>query len=258
MSVIASNWYLDLHTFFAQTNIPILTTAHEIQFKIFLQPVSYIANSGGDSGTPVCTVNSASLIARITRLTDDQASQQLAMLSIPKQPMHYKFYQTIQTSCTAPVGTTSFTTTLSAFSGNISILYFVLRQVGFSQQNVYNFQQINSFSIKDASGANIVGGNPVDGNYNLLINGKDWTKSSYLTEAFSGTSNSFVYQYAFCVDPIQAHLTGAYYTSRLFTSNEQLQIFFNSALTTALQIDVFAYSDAIIEMTANSVTKLNA
>jgi hypothetical protein len=206
----------------------------------------------------VATVNSASLIARITRLTDEQSAVQLAMLSIPKQPMHYKFYQTITTSYTAPVGTQSFTITLSAFSGHILILYFVVRQVGFSQSNIYNFQQINSFSIKDASGANIVGGNPVDGNYNLLINGKDWTKSSYLTEAFTGASNSFVYQYSFAVDPIQAHLPGAYCTSRLFTSNEQLQIFFNSSLSTAMQIDVFAYSDAVIEMTASSVIKLNA
>ena len=56
---------------------------------------------------------------------------------------------------------------------------------------------------------------------------------------------------------VHAYTTGRLLGSKTFTGAEQLQINFASALTTAANIDVYAMTESMIEISQNYVKKLS-
>jgi hypothetical protein len=251
-----SNWYLSLKSFFNQAHIPILTQNHELQIRVYMQPLANICNQSTLTGTPVCTINSAQLIARVTRLDSESVANSLAQIA--RTPKHYLFYETRYATFTVQAGVSSTTLVLTPIVGNVGMLYFVVRpSASLTGNNAFSFTAINNFAMLGAGGESIVGGTVIPSSLNLLTMGKWWSKSSYLADSFSGTSNAYVYSYSFSADPALAFENGAHYTTRKFNGSEQLQIQFGSALETNVQVDVFAYLECAIEQTATTIKKLS-
>ena len=256
MSITTSTWYLNLRTLFNQAHIALITPNHDLQIKVYMQPLANICNQSTLTGTPICTINSASLIARVTRLDSDGVFQTLA--SMAKSPKHYLYYETKLQSFNINSGVSTTSLNLTSIVGNVSVLYFIVRPTASTTgNNAFSFSAITSFSVNTAGGENIVGGAVIPSTLNLLQQGKWWAKSSYLSESFSGVSNAYVYTYSFSADPALAMLNGGYYTTRKFTGSEQIQITFTGSLGANTQIDVFAYVESAIEQTATSVKKWN-
>jgi len=250
-----SNWYVNLKTFFQQTHLPILTQNHELQIRVYMQPLSNVCNQSTLTGTPVCTINSAQLIARVTRLDANTVSETLTQIS--KAPRHYLFYETRYATFTVQSGVTSTTLVLTPIVGNVGMLYFVVRpSASLTGNNAFSFTAINNFAILGADGSNICGGTSIPSSLNLLQMGKWWAKSSYLSESFAGTSNSYVYAYCFSADPVLSFDSGAHYTVRKFVGAEQLQIQFTGSLASNVQIDVYAYLESAIEQGPTTIKKL--
>ncbi len=157
---------------------------------------------------------------------------------------------------TVQPGNTSVNYVLSSIVGPVSYLFFTVRYTNaLTGTGEYSFNQITSFSILDASSTNMVGGQDLNSNLCMYILNKDWTISSYSTEA---VNNAFAYMYSFSSDPITNATTGAHYGNHIFTGNEQLKINFTSSLSSAVQIDVYASVESILQISPNSITKVTA
>ena len=88
---------------------------------------------------------------------------------------------------------------------------------------------------------------------------RDWSDSSFGSEnSFGITNNNInVYGWCFCADPIESWKTGNFINSYRFSSNEQLQMNFTSALSSNYQLDVYALVESAVEVGVNFVKKIS-
>lgn len=246
-----SNWYVNLKSLFNQCHFALLSTSHEVQLRITMQPLANVINQGALVGTPVVNINSVSLLARVTNL-DIPTSNQL-LLSMNKTPLTNRFLSTRYMMITQQAGVTNTTIVMTSIVGNIHSLYFVVRPVsGLTGSTQYTYTPILNFQILDSAGSNINGGTVIPSSFNLLQQQKWWCQSTFPAESFTGVNQSNVYMYSFSVDPISSHANGSNYSSRRFSGNEQLLINFTTALASVYQIDLFAMVESGIQQSATA------
>jgi hypothetical protein len=257
MASTRNYYYVNLKTLFNQAHIPLLTTNHYSQLKIYLNNTSNIINCDPTktTGTPTCTINACNLILYVTKL--NATEQALELAKITKQPMHYKYHKLLYTTYVLQSGITNQKNVLSFLVGKCSMLYFVVRQAGtLNGDGYFNFQSILSFDILSSGGTSILGGTQALTSFNLLEEGRNWTKSSYLSEYVYGTSNSFVYNWSWSPDPLHSYTTGADLGNYQFTGTEQLVIYFSSSTSVQYQLDAFALIEQALEVTPSTMTSI--
>ena len=219
-----SSYYLPLFDFFRQgKTIALLENCHNVQLKIFMQP---LANITSGSGTAVATINSCNLLMRVTRLREEEANQLKRVLS--------------------------------AITGPVSHLIFVVRpSASLTGNNAYAFTPITSYEILNSSGQNFVGGQAINNSEALLVLGNNNSKSSYLTEQALGVTDNKanVYVYSFSSDCIESAVSAVSLGTHNFTGAEQLKITFTSALAANVQVDILAYTEALLSLGQNGVRK---
>ena len=93
----------------------------------------------------------------------------------------------------------------------------------------------------------------------LLYLGRDWSKSSYLSEtALSTTNNNAnVYMWSFSASCCETAETGVDMNTYRFTGSEQLQITFTGSLASAITVDIYAHMASVVEVSSNAVKKLS-
>ncbi len=241
---------------FSQAHPSLLTSASNFQLRVYMNSLSNVINQGTLTGTPVFNILQTNLIARITRLPASMASSELMALS--KKSIGYLFNQTRYATFTVQSGAQQVNLVLSAITGNISSIMFVCRPTtGLTNLNQWNFLPVLNFSYLDAGSTNVVGGLPISSDFSLLQQGEWNTASSFLTESYTGISNSNVYIYSFSMDCIENLKTGKRLSCRNFVGNETLQILFSSALSSTTQVDVWAFCDQTAVFSPNSVVNTN-
>ena len=251
-----SNWYINLKCLFNQNHMSILSNNHEIQLRVTMAPLANIINQGALVGTPSVTINSCSLISRVTQL--DNATNNKLLLEMVKIPRHNLFLATRYMPINIQSGVSSSTIVLTGIVGSVHSIYFVVRASNaLTGANQYSYNTIKDFQILDAFGSNIVGGVPIPSTYNLLMQGKYWSQSTFQGEGFTGVNNSNVYMYSFSVDPSSAMKNSAHYSTKTFTGNEQLIINYNSALASATQVDIYGLVESAVEQTATGCKLIN-
>lgn len=87
------------------------------------------------------------------------------------------------------------------------------------------------------------------GNYNC--------RSSYLSETALGITDNKanVYIYSWSADPSESSENAVSMGTHHFAGNEQLKINFTSSLGASVQVDVYAYTEAIVSFGKLSVKK---
>lgn len=249
-----SNYYFNLKTFFNQNHMALLTSSHDVQLRVYMNTLTNIVEQSTLTGTPIATINSCQLITKVTRLSQSDVQSHLGQMM--KIPMHLKYHSTSYQPFTIQAGTTQANLILSSIVGKVSVLYFVINPSGYNQSEYYNYTPLQQFAILDGASTNIVGGVDLLSNFNLLVQSKEWSKSSFLSESFAQLNNSYVYSYSFSVDPVKSYETGGDYTTRQFNGTEQLKLVFPSALGSTTQVDVYALLSSVVEQTHVSVQKL--
>ena len=252
------NYYINLKSFIDVIRPTILNDSHNIQFKVYFNTLGSVFNAVGGTGTPVCSMNSASLVAKITRLDQNTASYKLQELT-KMGSLHTMYHETKPMTAILNSGITTTNIVLSALSGNIACLWFVIRPTsGLSGSGMWNFLQIRSFALVSSSGENLVGGSQIPALLSTSILNTRWSKSTYCTEtSLGGTDNAANYYcWSFSADPVASLKDGCDFGSRKFTGSEQLQITFNSALASTHQIDIYAYSECIADQTLSGIRKI--
>lgn len=250
----AADYFMPLRTYFNQTNLPLLTSAHNIQLRIYMDTLSNCYAGGGT--TPVGSINFCNAIVSVTRLPSPVANSMLNAMAVSPQSsiMHDTRYGTF----TVAAGVSATTIVLTPIIGNVSALFFVVRTSGAtSGDNSFTFTPISSFALLNSSSTNIVGGQNISSALSLNVLGQFNCLSTYLTETNQGATNNgaHVYIWSFGTDLVDSLTNGKALGTYEFGGNSQLQINFASALGSAAQIDVFASTQAIITQSASSILK---
>jgi hypothetical protein len=264
MATATSNYFVTLHSIFDENSIALLTSSHNVQLRVYMNSLSTIVNQSTLTGTPVATINYCNVIAKVCRLPASLANQQLTIMN--NQPFSSMFHDTRYGTFTIQSGVTSTNIVLTPIVGRVAGLIFTVRPTtGLTGNNVYNFTAISSFALLNASSANIVGGQPIISNLALQVLGNYISKSSYLTETSTGSNpygtvtnnGANVYVWSFSSDLLGSLYNGQCLNSYTFVGNEQLQINFTSSLASAVQVDVYAYTEQILQQGSSSVVKVS-
>ena len=174
-------------------------------------------------------------------------------------PYHTFIHDTRYATFSVPSGTLTTTIVLTPIVGNITALLFTVRATTVGV-GAWNFTQLASWAINDAQSTNIVGGSALPASYCANILNRDWSKSSYNTEtSFNSATNNAAnyYMWSLSVDPVSAMLDGQALTSRRFIGAEQLILNFPSATGAAVQVDVYAWVESVLEQGVGYVKKLS-
>ena len=260
LAASANSYYVDLWNYFQQTHIPILSQKDDLQVRIYMDSLANNAVTGTAvlSTGPTSTINSANLIARVTRLNSSDITSRLRSISL--RPEHYKFNELRYGTFAVNAGVTSTSIVLTPLTGQCNYLFFTMRPTAsIIGDGYYSYTALSNYAILDGTSTNIVGGQSIPNTMALLYLGREWSKSSYLAEtALSTTNNNAnVYIWSFSASCVESAETGVDMNTYRFTGNEQLQITFTGALAASITIDVYAHIASIVEVSSNAVKKLS-
>ena len=255
----ASKYYFPLQiSLINAANFKILSPSSEIEIKFNMNSLANVVNLGqsGLTGTPVLNWSNAEILLRCTRLTPAIVQNEISQ--IIKQPKHYLYHRLQYAPYALNSGISNTAITLSTFNGNISHLKFIIRPNDkMLKDTAWTYTKIKEFEIKDSAGTSLTGGRPISDRESRLNHSRYWTKSSYLADAESEVSDSYVYIYSFSADPCLALATGSRLNSKTFTGQEVLNITFNTALTTACTLEIFGFAEATLSHGNAGVKVLN-
>ncbi len=245
--------YVNLRTYFDETKLNLLTSAHNIQLRVYMEPlVNCFAVSSGTLTS--CAINSCSAICKVSRLDPATSQQRLGEMTL--RNYHHIFHDLHYSNFTIPAGIARSTTILAGISGNVSSLFFTVRASTTTNQK-WVFKQIQSFAILNSSSTNIVGGQEIPSSLASNVLNRDWCKSSYNSETSLGMNDQSAnyYCWGFSADVISSLTNGQALGTYRFTGQEQLVITLPSAFAGQLQVDVYAKMEMVLEQTPYTVMK---
>jgi hypothetical protein len=256
LAASASTYHLSLYDYFRQAKqIPMLEPSHNLQLKVFLQPLASVTSG---TGTATATISSVNLLAKVIRLREKEVAALKNEMTVKKQ-LHFKFNDLkVQTFSPIASGSTSTQQVLNAITGPVTYLFFVVRPTASLTGNgAFSFTAVSQYEILNSAGQNCVGGQPISNAQALMVLGNDICKSSYLSETALGITNNSanVYVYSFAGDVVESEQNGLSTGVRHFTGNEILKITFQSALGASAQLDVYAYCESVLGVSKLGVSK---
>ena len=210
------------------------------------------------TASPISTINSCNLIAKVTRLQSSDLSHRLK--SIQSRAEHYKFNELRFGTFVINSGVTQTSIVLTPLTGHCNYLFFTVRPTAsVTGEGYYNYTAITNFAILDGTSTNIVGGQAIPSAMALLYLGRDWSKSSYLSETALSTTNNGanVYLWSFSASCVETAESGVDINTYRFTGNEQLQITFTGSLAAGVTVDVYAHMASLVEVSHNAVKKIS-
>lgn len=254
LATATNYYYLPLRDIFRQAKtIKLLQQCHDLQMRVYLQPLASVTSG---TGTATATINAVNLLAKVTRHRDKELKAFKHELA--SQPSIYKFNDLKTQTFTVASGTTTAPLILSGITGPVAYLIFTVRpSASLTGNNAFNYSAIASYELLNSSGANFIGGQPIPHSEALLVLGNYNCRSSYLTETALGVTDNHanVYIYSWSADPSETAENAVSMGAHEFAGNEQLRITFPSALGAAVQVDVYAYTEAILSVGKLSVKK---
>lgn len=263
-----SNYCVEFHTFFDTCHFNPLTPKDDIQIRVYMETLNNVStpyDSSGNllTGSPSAIINSAQMIARVSRLNSGHAAA--LHKEIRGASHHSHFLETRQGTAIVPTGSSSFTQVLTSIVGQVSYLLFTFRPTSkLTDDDVFNFKPIAQFQILDSSGTNISGGQAVPLNLALTsIPKMQGVVSSYYNEndtvgdLTSLQHDGYAFFWSFTADAHETTKVGTFMNHHEFRGNEQLQVIFPSATDTTYQLDIYAMCQAVLEVSHSHVRKIS-
>ena len=260
LAASANSYYVDLWAYFQQGHLPILSQKDDLQIRVYMDTLANNAVTGTATLTasPISTINSCNLLAKVSRLQSPEISNRLR--SISNRPEHYKFNELRFGTFAVNSGVSQTSIVLTPITGHCNYLFFTVRPTAsISGEGYYNYTAISNYALLDGTSTNIVGGQSRPSTMALLYLGRSWTKSSYLSETALSTTNNGanVYVWSFSASAHETAESGIDMNTYKFTGNEQLQITFATTLAAGVTIDVYAHMASLVEVSSHSVKKLS-
>lgn len=250
-SAATNFWYLPIASFWNQSSFPLVGTADlEIRVQMASLADSYSVTTGSTAtGTPVSTFSACNAICSFSQLP--ASVRQYTSSIISKSPLHFGFQELHQATYTVSSGISSTNLVMSAITGYVSYLFFTIRSTNPTGVNQFAYNTtLDNFEFLSGGSENIVGGQPVQDNLNRLVQASRWLNTTFSSESAGA------YFYSFSLDPVTSWNTNANLSGRQFTGSEILKLTFTTALASAVQVDVFAYTHSALELSPQSVKKI--
>ena len=250
--------YVPLKCFVNQVKLGLFTEQHKLQLRFYMDSLSNVLVTTAGTLTS-CAINSVNLILDVTR--HDSADHHAKVQELAVDPHHNVFHTCSYGTFNVASGVSSSTLVLSPIVGNVACLFFTIRptSTGLTGTGMWNYTALSSFHLLDQASSSLVGGQPIP-HYlaTNILNGK-WCKSSYCQENGLAVlnNNSNVYMWSFSSDPVAALSQGLAIGSRRFTGAEQLVLNYTSALAGAVQVDIYALMENILEKGHMTVKKIS-
>ena len=257
----ANTIYVNLKTYFDQCNIPLLTENHSVQLRCYVDNLTNLyATTTAYTGTAVATISSASVICKVLRLDPNTAQSRLN--AMVKKPEHNLYHSVRYGQFSINSGVSSSTIVLTPVVGSVAFMFFTVRNTNaLTGDGAFKFNAIQSFNLLGSDGSSIVGGQPIPSQIAIQYLQQYYSRSSYTTETSIGSlltgatndNGANLYAWSFSHDPVNAITNGQALGSRKMIGAEQLQLYFPSALGSAVQVDVYAFCEGIIEQGVNFI-----
>ena len=246
--------YANLRTYFDEIGgVPLLNDAGSIQLRVYMDTLTDVYKLSSGTLTSVA-INSVNAICKTTKLDPVTARTQLSLMS--QYPFHNIFHDNVYFSYSVPSGIATSTTILAGITGKVAALYFTVRANSVTDQ-AWVYGQLASFALQDNTGTNIVGGQVVPASFAANLLNKECCKSSYHSETSFATDNKAnFYCWSFSADIVDSVSNGKCLSSRFFTGQEALVLNWASALGATVQVDCYALTESVLEMTSSSVRKV--
>lgn len=253
-TALPNTFVVCLSSLIDQYRLNLLYNSHALEFRVYMDSLSNIFTLTTGSNLS-CTILSATLVAKITRL--DQSSALEKMNSMSENPFDNIFHETLVSSSVVPLGLTTTTIVLNQFVGNLSHFIFTIRPLATASSGIgfYTFTQIASFALLDSGGSTISG--TITGALASTLN-RDWIASSYNVENSlvpSLDSNANFYMWSHSPDVVSALRNGLSLGSKRYTGSEQLVITFGSTLVAPVVVEVYGYREAFMETSLMGIKK---
>lgn len=244
LSATSSTYYLPVAAFWKQASFPLLDGMPDLELRIQMANLadSYTLTSGSTAtGTPASTFTACNAVCGFSRLPPSVSNYTKALMS--KSLLHYGFQDIQQATFTVNSGVTSTNLVLSAITGFVSSIIFVLRTTAPANANLITYSTaLSSFEFLSGGSENIVGGQPVSDIQNRLVQCGNWLPVTVTNESAG------VYLYSWSYDPKETFESNAQLSGHHFTGTEILKLNFTSSLAAAISVDVYALTYSAIEV----------
>lgn len=252
-----SSYFVPIKCFIDQIRPALLTENHQIQLRVFMNSLSDCFANNSATGVASMAINYCNLIARVSYLTPDVAQYRLTEMS--KIPYQSLAHETRVGSFSIPSGVSSASLVLTPITGNIASLIFVVRPTAsLVSSGAFAYTQISSFNILDSAGQSLVGGQPIPHALSVWLNSK-FTKSTYTSENSLSTTNNNanVYIWSHSADMVATLRDGLALNSRRYQGSETLVVNFGSSLGAGVTLDLYSFSEIIIQQTPTGFNKIS-
>ena len=246
-------WLIPLRSFWKEASFPVYSSQHEIEIKpTFDVPANFTAQSTL-TGTPVCSIVSASLLAYCSRIPQPIVASELSALTT--QPKHNRFHKEIYIQQTLATGSSSTNIQLAGLGGGrFDYIMFVVRpQNAITGITANQFTPITSYHLLDSAGQSMCGGNAVSHFQALSVLGRRNCRTSMLSDSGLGVYASNVYTWSPSTNPVESFEDGLHLTSYPFTGAENLVLTYPT-LGSAYYVDIFAYRLDLLTISKNGVS----
>ena len=140
-AVGGTTWMIPIKELFQQLRPEILNTNGALRISLLMDSLTNILNSGNLSGIGSVIINSASLLIKISKYTQELTNMKLAALI--KQPLMKTYNSTNYQPFTVPANSTQTICALSNFIGqNVQFLYFVIKPTSLTKNLKNEFTKI--------------------------------------------------------------------------------------------------------------------
>ena len=256
MSSTTSTYLVPLRIgIFNQTRAEILNSNHSIRLSFLMETLTNIINQSSIVGTPVATLNSVSLLLKISKY--EQPIIQTKLLQLQRNPLCKLYNSYAYQPAIVNSGATSAIINLSNFASlNIQYVYFVLRLSSAltKAEGLLFLNNLTNYSFLSSSGENL-SGQPITPQQALYVYNKSNTLGCF-------TASDITYGNVFTLfhssDPISTMCNpgAGVYGQRAYNGSESLVLNFSSALTANITVDIYASVTSMMRQSNIAITKV--
>ena len=240
---------------FNQVRTELLNSNHSIRLSFLMETLTNIINQSTISGTPSATLNSVSLLLKVSKY--EQSIIQNKLLQLQRNPLcklynSYSYQPAIINS-----GATTAIINLSNFASlNIQYVYFVLRlSSALTKAEGFLFlNNLTNYSFLSSSGE-ILSGQAITPQQALYVYNKSNTLGCF-TAIDSTYGNVFTIFHTSDAISTMCNPGAGVYGQRSYNGSESLILNFSSALTANITVDIYGSVTSMMKQTPLGIIKV--
>ena len=256
MSSTTSTYLIPLRIgIFNQARAELLNSNHSIRLSFLMETLTNIINQSTLVGTPVASLNSVSLLLKISKY--EQNIIQNKLLQLQRNPLCKLYNSYAYQPATVNSGASSSIINLSNFAGlNIQYIYFVLRlSSALTKAEGFLFlNNLTNYSFLSSSGE-ILSGQAITPQQALYVYNKSNTLGCF-TAIDSTYGNVFTIFHTSDAISTMCNPGAGVYGQRAYNGSESLVLNFSSALTANITVDIYASVTSMMKQTPLGIIKV--